>query len=805
MNTKSLKKRLFAILGLAVLIPLFALALSMHYQVKDSREQALLEYKMRAVTLARILEERFYDNQTELEIASAAITSARTEMGEQQENSVVLMSILDTATDRYSQTIGLDSEGRLKYWSSLMGKAKAEELALKIADTWIFRQTFLTGRSVVGQITREHDWSRNPSVALYLCTPVFDYENISRVREVLVRWIDLAELLTSAAGTYLEPGVGMRLIDSEDTVIAVYGQWDSQGKLISSAPLSFPEGQVQLAVAKEQLLTESNLMVSIGVLGGSLVLLFCGFLVSLHFKNLSLFFDQLIGYINAINAGDLTSLGNKPKTQDAEAVSILSKFRDMAISLDKSHKEIKKINAELEDRVVERTLELKRKNTQLLAVNSLLKPMGSFQETADYSAALLLMRNLLNLKEINLSRAASQCSLPAFDERLPGGLYLHVVPAQALTPNQKEMLEQFIGFLSMALDNDTLFRRTAEQHAALSSVLGAMLEGFALTLDGESYLYSNENFRKYTSFPEVRDEVLVLRKRFFDAAQSGTIQDQTEPIQVHTQQEEMKKVFAVRFFAVDLPRSSTEKQTAMALLVSDITREYEIGQLKDDVVALASHELNNPVTSIRLGLETLVKRGDRISADLQKQLLTSLFEQSERLHCLIHDWLDLSMLNNGVLTCHIEKNELVSTVSHTVADWQRRNGILVDFVCPVNSVNVMMDPQRLAQVINNLLDNAKRYNDKDKPDIKVEMSTKGDEIHIDVSDNGIGVALGETKQIFEHFYRGDDAKRCCPNGSGLGLSICRAIMNEHQGTLKLLQSTPGEGTTFRVTLPILQQ
>lgn len=109
----------------------------------------------------------------------------------------------------------------------------------------------------------------------------------------------------------------------------------------------------------------------------------------------------------------------------------------------------------------------------------------------------------------------------------------------------------------------------------------------------------------------------------------------------------------------------------LAVLVRDITNEYEVSRLKDDVIGLVAHELNNPVATIRIGLETLIKRSSQLSPALRLQITENMASDALRLQNLITEWLNISRLNSGVLSCKMERLDVVGLISQQIDEWEK--------------------------------------------------------------------------------------------------------------------------------------
>jgi two-component system OmpR family sensor kinase len=225
-------------------------------------------------------------------------------------------------------------------------------------------------------------------------------------------------------------------------------------------------------------------------------------------------------------------------------------------------------------------------------------------------------------------------------------------------------------------------------------------------------------------------------------------------------------------------------------------------QAKNTFVADVTHELRTPLTVIKGTIETLE---DGALDDLTGRgpLLASMQRETERLIRLVNDLLVLTRADAGALNMHIQPFDLgelaCARCEHFSALASSRQ---VQFALTVTEARVMGDPDRLAQVLDNLLDNAIRYSPQNSV-IKVEVSQDRNEVQCAIKDNGAGIPEKHLSFIFERFYRADAARDRQTGGAGLGLAIARALV-ESQGGRISAESISGQGTTLRFSLPASQ-
>jgi signal transduction histidine kinase len=240
-------------------------------------------------------------------------------------------------------------------------------------------------------------------------------------------------------------------------------------------------------------------------------------------------------------------------------------------------------------------------------------------------------------------------------------------------------------------------------------------------------------------------------------------------------------------------------------LVSDQNRELrELDRLKDEFVSLVSHDLRTPLTSI-LGYVDLILDEPSVSEE-HRQYLAIVARNTERLHRLVDDLLFAARLQSGRLELSLGQVDLVEVARHTVETLRPRAeaaGIelgLEEEPDPDAAFSVLGEASRLAQLLDNLVSNAVKFTPSGGR-VTVRVARREDRALVEVSDSGIGIPRGERDRLFERFFRASTVSERQIEGTGLGLYITKAIVEAHNGRITV-ESEEGEGTTFRVELPL---
>ncbi|GEM_PF-1398189 len=243
--------------------------------------------------------------------------------------------------------------------------------------------------------------------------------------------------------------------------------------------------------------------------------------------------------------------------------------------------------------------------------------------------------------------------------------------------------------------------------------------------------------------------------------------------------------------AIDNARLLEEASQAQAL--------RELDRLKSDFLAAVSHDLRTPLTVIKGSVDLLEGEANTLSP-LQTRLIDGISRNTDRLMGMVEQLLEMIQIQDGRI--HLNRQLLdvgevvVETVeAMTVARQPRGQTIHLK---DIQSARVLLDRNRIQQVLTNLVGNACKYGPENMP-VDVSMCVGEREVTVSVHDQGPGIPLEEQKRIFEKFYRGESDTKLA-EGAGLGLAICRSLVELHGGHI-WVDSWPGRGTTFSFSLP----
>jgi signal transduction histidine kinase len=232
--------------------------------------------------------------------------------------------------------------------------------------------------------------------------------------------------------------------------------------------------------------------------------------------------------------------------------------------------------------------------------------------------------------------------------------------------------------------------------------------------------------------------------------------------------------------------------------LEEIRRDRDRGR---EFMADVSHELRTPLAALRTFNELLrEKAGDDVAA--RTEFLEASAQQIERLDWLAQNLLELSKLDSGLIRLDLRPDDLRATIFSAVEQAQvsaQRRGLSLTTDLPDTPLVTRHDPQRLGQVLTNLIGNALKFTPRGGT-VRVALSPSGRGARIQVIDSGVGIDAAELPHIFNRFYRGSRANEARGSGSGLGLAIVRSVVEMHGGRV-MVESRVGSGTVFTVTLP----
>ncbi|MBO8163057.1 MAG: HAMP domain-containing protein [Brevibacillus sp.] len=352
-----------------------------------------------------------------------------------------------------------------------------------------------------------------------------------------------------------------------------------------------------------------------------------------------------------------------------------------------------------------------------------------------------------------------------------------------------EIGELASSFHTMASRLDELVHALSREKEQLASVLRSMVDG-VIMIDAEGRIAVTnppaEQFLRDWEYEQKSEPspIFSLYQRVLESEQEIT---EDIPLQ--------GRIWSV----VVAPLYVKDQIRGAVAVLRDMTKERKLDKLRKDFVANVSHELRTPLSMLQGYSEAIV---DDIAAtpEEHKELAKIIYDESVRMSKLVNELLDLARMEAG----HVElKREWValhpylSRIQRKFANIAREREIALQLEMKTNVEKVWIDPDRMEQVLTNLLDNALRHTPAGG---MVKLSVRGGKpLVMEVSDTGSGIPQDDLPFVFERFYKADKARTRGRAGTGLGLGIAKNLVEAHGGTITV-HSKVGEGTTFTITL-----
>ncbi|MEK7232381.1 MAG: ATP-binding protein [Elusimicrobiota bacterium] len=403
------------------------------------------------------------------------------------------------------------------------------------------------------------------------------------------------------------------------------------------------------------------------------------------------------------------------------------------------------------------------------------------------------------LASLWMSRSISQplAEMSRIAEKLAQGDYSARVRPRL--PDEHGQLGATLNLLAQKVQS--AIHALSQEKAHLSAILSNMTEAvIAVDETGHVLAVNPALTRLFGIQPQEcvgKPFLEVIRNNRLSALLNIVIKDSTR------QQDEVKVLAPEEavFEAQAVPLLMEERCIGALLVLHDITRLRQLEQIRKDFVANVSHEIKTPLASIKAFAETL-RTGAIDDPANRKEFVEIIEKDADRMMRLVDDLLELSSIESGRRAPNFEPvalAECAMAVAASLAPLADRKQVRVDIRIPDNLPLLRADNGQLRQVLTNLLDNAIKFN-KDEGSVTVKASANQRIVTVVVQDTGSGITAENLPRIFERFYRVDKARSCELGGTGLGLAIVKHIIDAHGGSVGV-ESKPGQGSTFRFTLP----
>ena len=371
-------------------------------------------------------------------------------------------------------------------------------------------------------------------------------------------------------------------------------------------------------------------------------------------------------------------------------------------------------------------------------------------------------------------------------------LFVSAESGRRFDTDDLQLAEELAARAALAVDNSHLYRE-AEERAEAARALAAVADGVFLVDRNGTIRIWNAAAETITglSGADARGarvtDVFAGWNQLTGAFPAGA-PPQTAPFTLGSRE-------------LWLSISGVETAEGIVYAFRDVTEEQRLDRLKSDFVATVSHELRTPLAAVYGAAVTLASRDLATRPDLRNALIAQIVEQTERLTTIVSDILLASELEAGRFRLTPGEIDPVEVASAAVEAARLRlpEGAAIELDAPRNAGLVETDAGRLRQVLDNLIENAVKY-DPTGGRTTVRVEAKRDSIRFAIADTGVGIPAAELEQIFEKFYRLDPEQTRGVAGTGLGLYVCKELVERMNGRISV-DSEVGSGSTFTVELP----
>ena len=358
-------------------------------------------------------------------------------------------------------------------------------------------------------------------------------------------------------------------------------------------------------------------------------------------------------------------------------------------------------------------------------------------------------------------------------------------------------------FNSMTLHLAETFHQLERDREQLRTILSGMVEGVVAIDNAQLVLFANDRAGELLEFVPGQ----AVGRKLWEITRQPAVRQLVDRALAgkgpHREELDWKGP-TVKSLVVYVARLPGPNSPGAVIVLQDTTDIRRLERLRQDFVANVSHELKTPLANIKSSVEVLMD-GAVEDPNARGLFLEQIAEQADRQQALIEDLLSLARIEAGEYRLEYDPVKVEDAV-HACLDRHRTRaeakGLTLDGVALAGSpadLAVWADEEGLAQILDNLVDNAIKYT-PDNGRITVRWQAAPDSVLVEVEDTGIGIPERDRPRVFERFYRVDKARSREMGGTGLGLAIVKHLVQAMKGAVKVT-STVGLGTTFAVTLP----
>jgi signal transduction histidine kinase len=413
-------------------------------------------------------------------------------------------------------------------------------------------------------------------------------------------------------------------------------------------------------------------------------------------------------------------------------------------------------------------------------------------------------------------------------QRTYGVVSIHAYRGRHYAPSEVQQLETLARIVAVALENARFYDTLIEEKGKLDAIVNSITDGLILINFHEEIIFINEQAARYLRAPANKlvgaPAALVPERLLANAKEPHVIQAEYLRALVNIVDHPLLEFtlysggdvtdLRLTMFPV---KDREQRFIGRGLIIEDVSREKEINRMKSEFVAIASHTMRTPMTSI-LGYASLLAERQLPEAT-QTRYIQSICQESQRLAGILNDMLDLTNIEAGKISLKLmplDLHELVAKLVKASRESTRRE---LTLTAAPNLPHVFADPDKLRQVVTNLLDNAVKYSEGkvavslkvlnrpaflkewDRSAAQLEAPGYFPALCVSVTDACEGIPAAQLEAVFEPFMRLDNERTQRHTGSGLGLTIARYVVEAHGGKI-WVESKAKKGCRFSFILPL---
>ena len=379
--------------------------------------------------------------------------------------------------------------------------------------------------------------------------------------------------------------------------------------------------------------------------------------------------------------------------------------------------------------------------------------------------------------------------------------------------NEIQLLSNFANQATMAIENAVLYERSdmrlQEQTRRLEALMQSMQDGLILSNLNGKIVYANRRIGELTGLTQKE-----LVGAPINLILSRMIESTPEPEALHKEikdfiehKKKMRVGFALPaqgrpvYVRLDTFEVTDRRNIPIGhgLILQDITADHELDRMKSNLVSTVSHELRTPLAAIKGYATTLLADDVEWDSASQREFLSIISNETDRLTSLVNNLLDLSRIEAGSLLLSREECNIKEIIQRSAQQAHLKTKSRLEVQIEAELPKLFADRPRLETILRNLIENSVKYAGENSH-ILVDVSRQGKQIVFRVSDDGPGIPASESQKIFESFYQANTSLARASSGVGLGLAICQGFVRAHGGEIWIEDQNQGACIAFSIPL-----